>query len=149
MKLKYPGTNIDFDVTPEIFSGAFDIYDREEDLGEELNKFNPNDPSDLEALFDKYFFNIRHESIAFELEHKIHIEKMLKDALLKCEDMGFYLHSEDDDYFYLPSEWLVENPTMFFAQAYRGIIKNWGAELEHSGKTLLGESTLKSLSGSS
>lgn len=149
MRLKYPGTDIDFNVTPEIFSAAFDIYDREEYLGEELNKFNPNDSSDLEWLFDKYFFNNRHESVAFSLEHKIYIEKMLREALLKCKDMGFYLRSEKDDFFYLPFGWHIENPRAFFVQAYRGIIKNWAEELGRSGQVLLEESTLILLSGSS
>ncbi len=41
MKLKWPNSDIDFDVHLRFFLGCFDIYDREETLGEYLNQFNP------------------------------------------------------------------------------------------------------------
>jgi hypothetical protein len=48
------GTGQPYIPTPSYFLGCFDIYDREETLGEELEKFNPNNPSDREELILKY-----------------------------------------------------------------------------------------------
>lgn len=36
------------------FLGAFDIYDREETLGEELSQYDPNNPSDRAKLVKNY-----------------------------------------------------------------------------------------------
>ncbi len=56
MTLKIPGTNFDFIVSPAYFLAEFDVYDREEDLGEELNRFDPNNSSDLKKpIADSHF----------------------------------------------------------------------------------------------
>jgi hypothetical protein len=55
MTLKIPGTNFDFIVSPAYFLAEFDIYDREEDLGEELNRFDPNNSSKTNV--DSHFLN--------------------------------------------------------------------------------------------
>jgi hypothetical protein len=137
MKLKFPNSTVDFDITPSIFLGGFDVYDREEDLGEHLNEYDPNNSSNLQELFDVYFFKQRHKSIGFTIEHKIEITKMLGAALSQqAHDFGQYFSSEDD-YFFLPSEWKVSDPKQFFIQAYIGIMRNWGKELKQVGIQLL------------
>ena len=129
--MSYLNSTVEFDVTPAIFLGGFDIYDREEDLGELLNEFNPNDPSDLQKLFDEHFFKNRHPSLEFTIEHKKIITKSLENTLMeKDHDFASYLESRDDDCFYLPTQWEINNPKHFFIQAYIGIIRNWGEELK-------------------
>ena len=49
-----PSTGQPYVPTPAYFLGCFDIYDREETLGEELEKFDPNNPVDREVLILNY-----------------------------------------------------------------------------------------------
>jgi len=57
MDLKFPQSDIDFIITPAYFLGDFDVYDREESLGEYLSKFNPNNFEDLSLILEEKFFN--------------------------------------------------------------------------------------------
>ncbi|WLG93724.1 hypothetical protein [Pseudomonas sp. FP198] len=45
-----PGTRLPYTPTPSYFLGCLDIYDREETLGEELQKYDPNRPIDRKIL---------------------------------------------------------------------------------------------------
>ena len=56
MSLKHINSSADFIVDPRDFLNCFDVYDREETLGEELNQFDPNEQVQLEDLFERYFF---------------------------------------------------------------------------------------------
>ena len=49
-----PGTEQPYIPTPSYFLGCFDIYDREETLGEELEKYDTNNAIDRERLILKY-----------------------------------------------------------------------------------------------
>lgn len=55
MRLKHVNSSADFIVGPEDFLNCFDVSDREETLGEELNQFDPNKSGQLKNLFDRYF----------------------------------------------------------------------------------------------
>ena len=52
MTLLYPDSDIPFHPNPGWFLGAFNCYDREETLGETLNRYDPLDPVQLQALYE-------------------------------------------------------------------------------------------------
>lgn len=138
MNLKFPDTNIDFIVTPAYFLGDFDIYDREESLGEYLNQFNPNDRNQLAFLLKEKFFNGGRVS-RLTMQHKAELMKMLAQSL---EDENynfqkFVAHDrEPDDYFTLPWDWEFYRPRFFFEEVYKLAIELWGADLKQIGVML-------------
>lgn len=139
MSLKIPGTNIDFYVTPQYFLAEFDVYDREEDLGEELNIYNPNERDDLRKLFRKYLFSGKIVE-RYETEHKAEVAKSLLDMLNNADfDFDKILAEayDSEDGFSLPSNWEIKNPRLFFLEAYRAVYEKWGEELREHGLSLI------------
>ena len=135
MTLKIPGTNFDFIVSPAYFLAEFDIYDREEDLGEELNRFDPNNSSDLRLLFNKYMFSGKIVE-RYTVAHKEALAKVLEETLSNTEfDFKELIESmlESEDGFSLPSKWVIESPRLFFLEAYRAIYDTWGIDINNSG----------------
>ena len=65
MTLLYPDSDIPFHPNPGWFLGAFNCYDREETLGETLNRYDPLDPAQLQALYDAYVFDEFGEQLGF------------------------------------------------------------------------------------
>ncbi|SHF78774.1 hypothetical protein SAMN02745781_03156 [Vibrio gazogenes DSM 21264] len=132
MSLKFPDSDIEFVVTPAYFLGDFDVYDREETLGEYLSQFDPNDFDQLSYLLDEKFFNGGRLS-KFSLEHKYELLKMLAQAL---SDSSYDFDSviyERDDYFCLPYSWVINNPRLFFEIIYLKMYKHWGSDLITNG----------------
>jgi len=136
--LKHPDSNVDFVITPAIVLGDFDIYDREETLGAELDKYNPNDAGDLKSLFDRYFFE-RRSVRAWSIEHKAEVIRVLVESL-KNENFDFFalitMDREPDDCFTLPNSWDIENPRLFFLEIYEILLDKWGCELANIGATV-------------
>lgn len=128
MLLKHPNSDRPFIVSPGYFLGGFDIYDREETLGERLNAFNPNDKNQLRLLLDDRFFK---GAIVDQLsvEHKAELMRVLEDAL-NAEDFDFGVlvsHERDtEDYFTLPSSWDIKEPRLFFLNIYDIALERWG-----------------------
>jgi len=135
MALKYPDSDVDFNVTPAYFLGDFDIYDREESLGEYLNKYDPNDPEQLHKVLLEIFFEGGRVS-KLTVEHKEVLLKSLSSAL-KDENYNFQelvSHENDfDDCFNLPHEWDFSRPRFFFEEVYRMAVNLWGNELRDNG----------------
>lgn len=134
MTLKYPNTNVDFVVSPAYFIAEFDVYDREEDLGEALNEFDPNDEEDLERLFAERLLSGGNE--AYAPAHKGELLRVLGDALADPSyDFGRLLSQADNEneYFTLPSKWVIQVPRNFFLEAYRVIYNAWGEDVRKAG----------------
>ncbi len=131
MKLKYPDSDVDFNITPAIVLGGFDIYDREEGLGERLNGFNPNNHDELLEIYSN-FSNLRNRK--YTLEHKKIIVETVLEALLNPNyNFGELLKDNDDECLYLPTEWDIKNPRSFFLSAYIWMISSWSVELDSAG----------------
>jgi hypothetical protein len=129
MKLKYPNSDVDFDVTPAYFLGDFDIYDREEELGVKLNAFDPNEEGALLLLMDKFFF--RGGRVAsLQPEHKAELLRVLSAAL---DDKNFdfrALVSPGEHlkcYFTLPDSWKIRDPRELFGRIYMLAASRWGS----------------------
>jgi hypothetical protein len=71
-----PGTDQPYIPTPSYFLGCFDVYDREETLGEELEKYDPNNPVDRKELIIKYCL-----AGGRSHRHRLLLYKCLEEAL--------------------------------------------------------------------
>jgi hypothetical protein len=137
MTLKFPQSNIPFEPNPRYFIGGFDVYDREESLGAQLNGFDPNDAAQAQYLLDKYIFPRFTSVRGYTAEHR----KALADALLSVlsdRDYCFDALLEDNhnECFYLPSDWKIRDPREFFLQVYQAVVRHWHIELESVGVEL-------------
>lgn len=136
MSLKFPDSDIDFEVTPAFFLGDFDIFDREESLGEYLNNFDPNDKNQLQFLLDEKFFRGA-RLLKFTEPHKYKLMKTLEESLSDSDfDFDAVLNGEDE-YFCLPGSWNIKNPRDFFNLIYDEMFTRWGENLIIQGYDIL------------
>ncbi|WP_371355036.1 hypothetical protein [Pseudomonas chlororaphis] len=114
--------------TPAYFLGGFDIYDREETLGVELEAYNPENPKARIELIEKYCLN-RYEKISYR--HKFVLLKSLENALLdKSFDFKKLLEDDPEEYSSLPSGWdEMRNPKAFFKEIFRLASEKWKDDL--------------------
>ena len=82
-------------------------------MGEYLDQFDPNDYEQLSVLLNERLFDTRIKN-GYLPEHKQVIMNVLKEALID-EDYDFeaILQDDDDNYFCLPWEWIIENRRFF------------------------------------
>ena len=99
-------------------------------MGEELNRFDPNDPSKIQQLLDEYFFPYRTSERGYTSEHKREMVQVLVSAL---SDKGYcfatLLEDDHDSCFYLPCAWEIHVPREFFLQVYVAVLRHWSDEL--------------------
>jgi len=114
--------------TPAYFLGGFDIYDREETLGTELETYNLEDPKDRIELIEKYCLN-RHENLSYR--HKFVLFKSLENALLdKNYNFNKLLEDDPEEYLSFPSGWNeMKNPKTFFEEILRLASEKWKSDL--------------------
>lgn len=116
--------------------GRFSVYDREETLGEELNKYDPNDPVDRDLLIRRYCLSLTpgetflHRRAMFDL-----LEQALADS--DFDFASVWADDEDDEYFYefwsWPSDWPEINDPRGLFQAIRDTAKEvWCEDLMRS-----------------
>ncbi|AUI88396.1 hypothetical protein BS333_18885 [Vibrio azureus] len=136
MNLKYPETSMDFNPTPAFCLGGFNVYDRDDSLGEFLNQFDPNDPEQLAAALDDRLFSGCIE-IEFSPAHKKEIMEVLKEALMDSDyNFESLLEDDPDDYYYLPIEWEIKNPRKFFEFVYLKMYEKWAELIMADGFTV-------------
>lgn len=125
MNLKYPDSEVKFKVTPSFFLGGFNVYDREESLENKLNLYNPNNPVHLKKLMQEYFFNTKRIE-RLDQTHKEELKRVLLTALESPEfNFESLLEDNDEECFYLPSAWNIENPRRFFETIYEILREQW------------------------
>ena len=121
-----PGTGLPYIPTPSYFLGCFDIYDREETLGVELNKFDPNDESDRERLIVNYSLKVRRSYRERFLLYKCLEEALLDDGY----DFQTLLKHDPEEHSSLPDGWEeMEDPRGFFAEIYRLASDVWSEDI--------------------
>lgn len=127
MVLKYPNSNIDFLVTPAYFLGDFDIFDREETLGERLEVIDPNNKEQLRMAMEEHFFKGGRVK-GLTGDHKAELLRVLSSAL-DSENFDFdalVTHErEADDNFTLPYSWDIHNSRKFFENIYELAMEFW------------------------
>lgn len=109
------------------FLGCFDIYDREETLGEELEKYDPNDPADRETLILKYCLSRKRT-----YRQRFLLYKCLEEALQDDNyDFQSLLKYDPEAYSSFPDGWdEMENTRVFFEDIYRLAIVVWKDDLQ-------------------
>lgn len=115
------------------FLGGFDIYDREETLGKELSKYDPNIASDRHKLITQYFLP-RHLNSSYR--EKYLLFTCLKEALSEREyDFQAIFEDDPEEYSSLPPYWdEMESPRAFFEDIYKIISNEWHLEISKASK---------------
>ncbi|MVV49036.1 hypothetical protein EJA72_12400 [Pseudomonas sp. PB120] len=121
------GTGQPYIPTPSYFFGCFDIYDREETLGEELERYNPNHPADREELILKYCLSRKRSYRQRFLLYKC-LENALQD---KNYDFQSLLAYDPEEYSSFPCGWdEMENTRVFFEDIFRLATVEWKKDLQ-------------------
>lgn len=121
-----PETSKPYLPSPAYFLCCFDVYDREETLGEELEKYNPNAAVDRESLILKYCMPMKRS-----YRQKFLLVECLKLALLE-EDYDFQslFQYDPEAYSSFPDGWdEMDNSRVFFEDIYRLAMVEWAADL--------------------
>ena len=122
-----PGTGQPYIPTPSYFLGCFDIYDREETLGEELEGFDPNDPTDREELILKYCLPRKRSYRQRFLLYKC-LEEALQD---RNYDFQSLLKYDPEAYSSFPDGWdEMKNTRAFFEDIFRLATVVWEDDLQ-------------------
>ncbi|WP_426234890.1 hypothetical protein [Pseudomonas sp. TWP3-2] len=113
--------------SPAYFLCCFDVYDREETLGEELEKYNPNNAADREALILKYCMPMKRSC-----RQKFLLIECLKFAL---QDEGYNFEKlfqyDPEAYSSFPDGWdVMVDSRAFFEDIYRLATIEWAADLK-------------------
>lgn len=116
--------------------GCFSVYDREETLGEELNKYDPNDPVDRDLLIRRYCLKSRPRETFHHRRAKFDVlEQALADPTF--DFASIWEEDEDQEDFYdfwsWPSNWPeIIDPRGLF-QAIKETAKEvWHEDLQRS-----------------
>jgi hypothetical protein len=106
--------NLYFTSVTYYFLGCFDIYDREEALGEELDGFDPNDPVDRKELILKYCLPKKRSYRKRLLLYKCS-EESLQD---KNYDFQSLLKYDPEAHSSFPDGWDEMENTRFFLRTF-------------------------------
>ncbi|MGY2186495.1 hypothetical protein D3C81_596520 [compost metagenome] len=130
--LKWPKYDLPFEPTISYWLGGISTFDREETLGEELRKYNPNNSSDRDVIIRKYVV-ARFDDLPYR--HKFVLFKILENYLLKPEfDFSTQFETDyetNDSVAWDETE--VENPRGFFEDIFRLAAEEWKDELDRAG----------------
>jgi hypothetical protein len=125
-----PETSKPYLPTPAYFLCCFDVYDREETLGVELEKYDPNIAVDREELVLKYCMPMK----------RSYRQKFLLIECLKCalhDEMYVFrtlFQYDPEAYCSFPDGWdEMVDPRAFFEDIYRIAMVEWGEELKRAG----------------
>ncbi|MBO1542105.1 hypothetical protein [Pseudomonas sp. OA65] len=123
-----PSTGQPYIPTPAYFLSCFDIYDREETLGEELEKYDPNSPADREILILNYSLSKKWK---ITYRQKFALYKSLEEALQDSDyDFQALLEHDCQECSSLPNGWdTMDNPRVFFEDIYRLASELWADDL--------------------
>lgn len=126
--LRHPFLNIPYKPKLQYLLGPFDVYDREETLGEELASYDMNITTNREQLINKYMI---YKSTDLTYRHRKSLADMLGSALDDTSyDFSQILKPAPGFYCSLPWGWSdMENPRGFFEDIYRLMIEGWKDDL--------------------
>ncbi|RKS12759.1 hypothetical protein BJ917_6000 [Pseudomonas sp. WPR_5_2] len=121
---------VDEEFEPDLmwFIGAFNVYDREETRGIELEVYDPNDKKDRAELIGKYSLNLG----CLSYRHKLVLVESLADKLTdKSFDFQRLFEIDEDQASSWPrSEWYeLENPREFLQDVYTLAQEFWKEDL--------------------
>ncbi|MFJ2286330.1 hypothetical protein ACIOUF_08205 [Pseudomonas iridis] len=119
-----------FNPTPAFFLAGVDIYDREETLGERLEKLDPNDSGDRERIILDYCLPTRKS-----YRHKYLIYKSLENALNEADyDFESFFKYDPEAYSSFPDGWdEMLSFRVFFEDIFRLATIVWEDDLRKAG----------------
>lgn len=131
--LMHPYLDIPYSPRLAHFLGGFDIYDREESLGEELAVYDPEHFADRKILIDRYVAK-RFSSLSYR--HKFLLLGVLAEALDGDGDVFFDVLQHDPfSHSVLPEGWdEMKNPKAFFEDMYVLLSERWVDEIRKAGE---------------
>ncbi|MDR9865557.1 hypothetical protein [Pseudomonas baetica] len=112
--------------SPAYFLCCFDVYDREETLGEELEKYNPNVAADRRELILRYCMPMKRS-----YRQKFLLVQCLEFSL---EEKGYDFKSlfqyDPEAYSSFPDGWdEMDDSRIFFEDIYRLAMIEWAEDL--------------------
>jgi hypothetical protein len=121
---------IDEEFLPDLmwFIGAFNVYDREESRGAELEIYNPNNSADREELIKNYSLNLS----CLSYRHKLVLMESLADKLTdRNYDFQTLFEIDEGEASSWPrDEWYeLENSRTFFQEVYTLAQELWNDDL--------------------
>ena len=127
--LKHPFLDEEYLPRISYFLGGIEIYDREETLGAELWKYDPNNPKDRREIIEKY---ITHDLRYLSYRHKFVLLKELENKLSdESFDFSTIFAGDPDEYTSLAwGEDEIDNPREFFEDIFRVASEVWEGELK-------------------
>ncbi|WP_081049637.1 hypothetical protein [Pseudomonas rhizoryzae] len=129
--LKDPDLDIPYQPTVSWLLAGIEIYYREETLGEELCKYNPNDKKDREEIIKKYILpekehlSYRHRFLLIEelkscLQQSDYDFERFFDPYITCEDHTSIAWDNNE----------IDSPRSFFEDIYRYAWEEWKEDLQ-------------------
>lgn len=126
--LMHPFIDVSYNPRLEHFLGGFDIYDREESLGDELSEYDPECPSDREFLISKFVVK-RFAGLSYR--HKFVLFSVLGTALDGNPKIFFDVFEHNPlSPSSLPPGWdEMKDPKAFFEDVYVKLSEAWVEDL--------------------
>jgi hypothetical protein len=129
--LKNPFLNESFDPSLKWFISVFDVYDREQGLGLELEKYDPNNKADRAFLIKTHALNLSYLSY----RHKYALIKALENSLNdeSYDFQGLFDINEDEATSWPREEWYkLENPKGFLEDVHQLAQISWKDDLQEA-----------------
>ncbi|WP_223505400.1 hypothetical protein [Pseudomonas sp. GL-RE-29] len=127
-----PFVNEQFEPDLMWFIGGFNVYDREETRGVELEIYDPNNKSDRAELIKKYSLNLG----CLSYRHKLVLVESLANKLadLSYDFQRLFEIDEDEASSWPRGEWYeLENPREFFQDVHTFAQEVWKEDLLTAG----------------
>ncbi|MGK5003714.1 hypothetical protein [Janthinobacterium sp. LB2P70] len=126
--LRSPWIDVPYEPTLYHFIGPFDVYDREETLGVELDTWNMNDPVQRAALIRR---DITSQYKELSYRHRHALVAVLAQALQDpAFDFQAILEHDPESTYALPALWdEMDDPRAFFADICRLVQQDWRDDL--------------------
>lgn len=130
--LKDPYSNSPYTPSLHYFLSGIQTYDLEHTLGKKLRMYNPNIPSDREAIIRNYILPL---TMHHTHKHKHALFRILESAVKNHNydfDALFETDYENEEESYCTVEWErreIEDPRAFFEDIYKLAKKVWAEDL--------------------
>ncbi|EJM16076.1 hypothetical protein PMI22_04018 [Pseudomonas sp. GM21] len=128
MSLRDPFSNEEFQPGLMWFIGVFDVYDREETRGSELEVYNPNDRFDRAELIKRYSLNLGYLSYRHKLVLLDFLAEKLSDASYDFQSL-FDIDEEDAGSWPRGEWYTLEDPRGFLQDVYLLAQEAWKEDL--------------------
>ncbi|QXI24416.1 hypothetical protein HU724_009085 [Pseudomonas iranensis] len=126
--LMWPKFNTPFEPTMHYWLGGISVFGREETLGAELWKYNPNNREERRGVIHKYILR-RFDCLTYR--HKFLLFDVLRKALSSPGfDFSSLFQSDEDANFYLAwDETEIHDSRVFFEDIYNAVLIEWKDDL--------------------